>query len=69
MAVGWRVVAQQQREDLTANGTFHKVWDVTFETASGTRGLVTIPERLYTEENVRAEIESKVSTISAIENL
>lgn len=69
MAQSWRVVAQQQREDLTPNGTFHKVWDVTFETASGTRGIVTIPERLYTEDYVRGAIEAKVATVSAIENL
>lgn len=69
MPGSWRVVNQQQREDLTTNGVFHKVWDVTFETAGGTRGTVTVPERLYTEENVRAAIDEKVATIAAIENM
>lgn len=69
MAANWRVVAQQQREDLTAQGTFHKVWDVTFETAGGTRGTVTIPERLYAEDYVRDQINARVATISAVENL
>lgn len=69
MAGSWRVVNQQQREDLTTSGTFHKVWDVTYETAGGTRGTVTIPERLYTEDYVRSTIDARVSTVSAIENL
>lgn len=66
---GWRVVNQQQREDLTTSGTFHKVWDVTYETSGGTRGTVTIPERLYEESYVRAEIERKVATTAAIEGM
>jgi len=69
MAESWRVVNQQQREDLTSNGTFHKVWDVTFETGSGTRGTVTIPERLYSADYVREEIDRRVATIAAVERL
>lgn len=69
MASNWRVVAQQQREDLTPQGTFQTVWDVTYETVSGTRGKVTVPERLYTEDFVRSAIEQQVQTVSAIENL
>lgn len=69
MAGSWRVVNQQQREDLTTNGTFHKVWDVTYETSGGTRGTVTIPERLYTAEYVSAEIDRRVATVQAIEAL
>jgi len=69
MAGSWRVVAQQQREDLTANGVFHQVWDVTYETAGGTRGTVTIPDRLYTESYVRDQIDAKVATVTAIENM
>ena len=69
MAGSWRVVNQQQREDLTTSGTFHKVWDVTYETSGGTRGVVTVPERLYTEDYVREAINQRVATVTAIENL
>lgn len=69
MAGKWRVVAQQQREDLTPNGTFQKVWDVVYETSSGTRGTVTVPARLYSEDYVRSQIDSEVDAITAIENL
>lgn len=69
MASNWRVVAQQQREDLTPQGTFHTVWDVTYETSSGTRGKITVPERMYNEDYVRSTIEAQVATVSAIESL
>lgn len=69
MAANWRVVAQQQREELTPQGTFHKVWDVTFEVPSGTRGTVTIPERLYSEDYVRDLIETRAQQIINVESL
>jgi len=69
MAANWRVVSQQQREDLTPQGTFQKVWDVQYETPSGVRGTVTIAERLYTADYVREVIDARVTTNLAIENL
>lgn len=69
MAANWRVVAQQQREELTAQGTFQKVWDVSFEVPSGTRATVTVPERLYSEDYVRDAIEARAQQIIGVESL
>jgi len=69
MAGTWRVVAQQQREDLTAQGTFVQVIEVTYELTSGTRGSVVIPARLYSEPFVRQAIDEKAATMIAIEGL
>ena len=69
MAQTWRVVAQQQREVLTAQNTFMSVMEVSFELASGTRGSLEIPMRLYGEEYVRAQIDLKASAMAAVEGL
>lgn len=69
MAGTWRVVTQQQREELTAQNTFVQVMEIGFELTSGTRGSVVVPTRLYSEEYVRAQIELKASAMAAVENL
>jgi hypothetical protein len=70
MANGWRVVNQRQYEELTSAGTFVSTVEVTFElNGSGTVASVKIPQRLYSEEYVRAEIDRVASTMAAVENL
>lgn len=69
MAMKWRVVTQRQTENLTPQGTFESVVEVTFELASGTQGKVTIPVRLYTEDYVRGVVDDRAEAMVAIENL
>lgn len=70
MAGQWRVVGQRQYEELTGAGTFVATVEITFELAgSGTVGTVKIPQRQYTEEYVRAEIDRVAGTMIAVENL
>lgn len=69
MAGQWRVVGQRQYEELTGAGTFVSTVEITFELASGTIGTVKIPQRSYTEEYVRTEIDRVANTMIAVENL
>lgn len=69
MASTWRVVNQRQYEELTGAGTFVPVIEVTFETTNGVVGSVKIPERQYTEDNVRQVIDAKAKVMLAVDNL
>lgn len=69
MAGRWRVVSQQQTEQLTPGGTFESVVRVNFELASGTRGTVVVPSRLYSEDYVRQQIEASAGSMTAVESL
>lgn len=70
MADYWRVVSQQQRENLTPQGTFEPTWYVTYELLpEGVQGTVVIPQRLYTEDYVRDAIEQAAAVNRAVHNL
>lgn len=69
MAGRWSVIAQRQFEELTAQGTFKPVVEVTFQLTSGTVGMVKIPSGLYTEDYVREQIEAVAGSMLAVENL
>lgn len=65
----WTVTGQQQSERLTDGGAFESVVRVNFALASGTKGSVVIPSRLYSEEYVRAQIDATASAMAAVEGL
>lgn len=69
MAGRWTVIAQRQFEDLTPQGTFKAVVEVTFQIASGTTGMVKVPATLYTEEYVREKVEEAASAMIGVESL
>lgn len=69
MAGRWSVIAQRPYEELTPQGTFRSVVEVTFQLASGTVGTVRIPAQLYNEEYAREQIESTASAMIAVESL
>jgi hypothetical protein len=70
MAATWRVVSQRHTEDLTTSGAFIGVWEVTFETIpGGTVGVIKVPDRIYSADVVRAEIEAKAAQLAAIEDM
>lgn len=69
MAGRWSVIAQRQYDELTPQGTFRKVVEVTFELASGTIGRVTVPSNLYSEDYVSGKIEDAAANMIAVENL
>lgn len=69
MAAKWRVVSQRQTEQLTSGGQFEATVIVDFELASGTRGSVKIPARLYSETYVRDQITAQADQMAAVEDL
>lgn len=70
MAADYKVLAQRQSTQLTADGRFIDTMEVTFETApEGASGTVTIPVSAYTADNVRAQIEERVAQMKAIASL
>lgn len=69
MAAKWRVVSQRQTEQLTAGGQFEATVIVDFELASGTRGSVKIPSRLYSEDYVRQQVTLLADQMDGVENL
>jgi hypothetical protein len=69
MADTWHVVSQRQTSDITADGRFVQVMEVTVETASGTTFSIRVPEAAYDEDSVRQLIEARVAQILAVENL
>lgn len=69
MAGTWRVIAQRPFEELTPQGVFRPVVEVTFQLTSGTVGSVKVPANLYNEEYVRQQIEDLASSMIAVEKL
>lgn len=66
----WRVVSDTGRSDLSSEGGFVPVRDITFELIdSGRRGTVTVALRNYTPELVQAEIDRYASLIESIASL
>lgn len=69
MAGRWTVIAQRQFDELTPQGTFRAVVEVTFQLVSGTTGSIKVPSNLYTEDYVREQVEAQASTMLGIEGL
>lgn len=70
MATNWTVTSQRQIDQLTGTGSFEPAMEVHFETIpEGIPGMVTIPQRYYTEDNVRDAIDSRVRVMQAVQNL
>lgn len=69
MAGRWSVIAQRPFDELTPQGTFRSVVEVTFQLVSGTIGTVKIPANLYSEDYVRDRVEEVASSMIAVENL
>lgn len=68
MAESWQVVSQRQSSVLSGN-TFEDAMIVTFKTASGTTGSVTVPLSQYNAENVASLINQRVAAIDAVHSL
>lgn len=70
MATNWRVTTQRQIDQLTPQGSFEPAMEVHFETVpDGIPGQITVPMRQYTADFVREEIDRRVGTVQAIQNL
>ena len=68
MADAYTVTNQRQTTRLNG-GTFQDVMEVTFQTATGATGSVTLPLSQYTPANVKAAIEARVQVLDEVHNL
>lgn len=70
MAADYTITSQRQTQNLDANGQVQQVMVVTFQTVpEGVSASVDVPLAQYTEDTVRAMIESRVQAIRAVHNL
>jgi len=69
MAREWSIVAQRQTTDLTPDGRFVDIMEVTFETQEGVTGTVKLPLSSYSPDNVAQLVSSRAAQISAVHNL
>ncbi len=66
----WRVVGQRQYDELVGGTQFVPTVEITFEIIdSGAIGTVTIPQRTYSEEAVRAAIAPVAATMAAVHGM
>jgi len=65
----FKVISQQQSIELTADGRFIDVMEVTFEIPSGASGTVRIPLRDYHPEQVASIVDDQAAKMEAVEGL
>ena len=68
MAESWQVVDQRQ-SSILLGGSFQDAMIVTFRTAHGTTGTVTVPLSQYTPDNVARLIGERVAQLDAVHGL
>lgn len=69
MADTWQVVSQRQTSDITPDGRFQEVMEVTAQTTGGTTFTVRVPIQSYQPDVVRAMIEERAAQILEVETL
>lgn len=69
MADNWKVIAQRQTSQITPDGRFINVVEVTFQLTSGATATVTIPQANYTAEYVSQQIDALAQQMMMVENL
>ncbi len=69
MAQGWQIVAQRQTTDLTPDGRFVDIMEITAETTEGVTFTLKVPLSAYTPESVAQQASARAAQISAVHNL
>lgn len=67
--VGFRVIDQQHAELPDDQGNLSGIWTVTFETPSGIKDFVKLPDSQYSPENVLQAISDRVIMIETVQRL
>ena len=68
MSDSWQVTGQRQTS-LMQNGQFVEAMQVSFTTASGVSGHVTIPLQTYSQATVKEAIDKRVALIDPVSSL
>lgn len=66
---GYKVISQNQTVELRADGRFVDVFEVTFETETGSSGMVKVPVAGYSAATVQAAIQPLADHMVAIDAL
>lgn len=69
MADNWQVISQRQTSQITPDGRFINVVDVTFQIKSGATATIQVPQANYNADYVSQEIDKLATQMIAIENL
>ncbi len=69
MAETWRIISQRQTSQLTADGRFQDVMEISVEIATGTVVQIQVPLSLYSAESVKSLIEQRVADVLEVEQL
>lgn len=69
MAADYTIVAQNQTTDLTPDGRFVDVVQITFQTKDGDSGTVRVPLAEHTPENVAQLVGARAAAMIAIRRL
>lgn len=67
--IPYTITAQEQREELTPDGRFVEVWNVSFTSPSGTHSSVKVPAPEYTPANVDALIQAQLHAVESVHAL
>ncbi len=66
---GYKVISQTQTVELRGDGRFVDVFEVTFETETGSTGTVKVPVTGYSAETVRAAIQPLADHMVTIDRI
>lgn len=69
MADTWKVLSQRETSDITTDGRFQQVMEVTVETITGTVVTISVPISQYNAETVGQLIEDRVAATIEVEQL
>ena len=67
--LSFTIVDQQHSDQLDDRGNLTGVWRITFQTPSGIKSYIDLPDQYYTAENVHAWISQKVKQIEQVQAL
>lgn len=67
--IPYTITAQEQREELTPDGRFIEVWNVSFEAPNGTHSSVKVPVTEYTPAQVDQLIQAQLQTVMGVHAL
>jgi len=69
MSDSWQVVGQRQSSVRSSAGVFEDAMIVSYKTASGVVGQITVPLSQYTPQNVHDLIDAQASQVESVSSL
>jgi hypothetical protein len=67
--IPFTIVDQTHTERINDKGALEAIWRITFQTPSGVRSFVDIPDQYYTAQTVHNWVSQKTATIEQVASL